>query len=548
MTLAILLLALVVATCFIAYFADNLGKHLGKKRVSLQIGRFNLRPRQTATLISMASSVVIMLFTVGFLLATSGSIRNALLRYDAEKREANIQRRENQRLVRDLNGQRTLLEEQSEALNAQIKANRKLTQAVLAQRQKAEAQLRAASARLGGVRNLLRAAERAKNAAANGAAAAKAGERAATSRASQAQARYATAQNRFQNVQSQLGNARRQFTLAQKRLQQEKTRVDAANLRLTKVRSSLSTTRDQLGAAQANLHSAQRQQREASAQLGEAQSRLKETQLNFEKVQSEVRATLAQFSSAIEDIEELKARRTQLQNELDLRSEQLREFTLIAAQIASRDVAIRLGDVFADVTIPAGMSSRTALEKLRQMMAQGRKNLQAPRNTLTLVVPPAASSGGESTVLTEDEFLASLAADLSELNVEASIRLVAARDHARKETEIFARLMPIAVSTIFPKDAVLAAGEIDGAVGDARIFNQLLALLGESEKRARDLGVVPLLTSANQYFYANGTNERIFEALRSIRDAGGVARVRVLAAEDVTTVDPLRVRFEIERE
>ena len=89
MTLGILLLALIVATCFIAYFADNLGKHLGKKRISLKVGRFSLRPRQTATLISMVSSVAIMLFTLACLLTANKSIRNALLRYDAEKAAAN---------------------------------------------------------------------------------------------------------------------------------------------------------------------------------------------------------------------------------------------------------------------------------------------------------------------------------------------------------------------------------------------------------------------------------------------------------------------------
>src|ERR1017187_2561151 len=55
-----LLFGLTAATCVIAYWADNLGKKLGKKRISL----FNLRPRQTATLISMASSVGIMILTL----------------------------------------------------------------------------------------------------------------------------------------------------------------------------------------------------------------------------------------------------------------------------------------------------------------------------------------------------------------------------------------------------------------------------------------------------------------------------------------------------
>ncbi len=56
-----LLVGLMIATAVIAYWSDNLGKKLGKKRVSL----LGLRPKQTATLITIASSLVIMLVTFG---------------------------------------------------------------------------------------------------------------------------------------------------------------------------------------------------------------------------------------------------------------------------------------------------------------------------------------------------------------------------------------------------------------------------------------------------------------------------------------------------
>src|SRR4028119_129786 len=75
----ILVLGLMVATGVIAYWSDNLGKKLGKKRVSL----LGLRPKQTATLITIASSLLIMLFTLGVMLATYRPLRHALLRFDS---------------------------------------------------------------------------------------------------------------------------------------------------------------------------------------------------------------------------------------------------------------------------------------------------------------------------------------------------------------------------------------------------------------------------------------------------------------------------------
>src|SRR6478672_11151214 len=87
-TVFFLLFGLTIATCVIAYWSDNLGKKLGKKRVTL----FGLRPRQTATLITMASSVVIMLFTLATLLIVNRGLLRALLHYD-EERAANRQLR-----------------------------------------------------------------------------------------------------------------------------------------------------------------------------------------------------------------------------------------------------------------------------------------------------------------------------------------------------------------------------------------------------------------------------------------------------------------------
>ncbi|HVF09670.1 MAG TPA: DUF3084 domain-containing protein, partial [Abditibacteriaceae bacterium] len=78
LTPLVLLLGLAVATCVIAYVADNLGKKLGKKRVSM----WGLRPRQTATLLTMASGLGIMLVTLFVLLGLWGPLRHALLSYD----------------------------------------------------------------------------------------------------------------------------------------------------------------------------------------------------------------------------------------------------------------------------------------------------------------------------------------------------------------------------------------------------------------------------------------------------------------------------------
>jgi hypothetical protein len=50
------------------------------------------------------------------------------------------------------------------------------------------------------------------------------------------------------------------------------------------------------------------------------------------------------------------------------------------------------------------------------------------------------------------------------------------------------------------------------------------------------------------YFFALGTNERVFEALRQIQALKAPAHVKLIAAQDINTVEPVRVRFDVERE
>lgn len=534
MTLAILIFALVVATCIIAYIADNIGKNLGKKRISI----FGLRPRQTATLISMAASVAVMLLTVAILMLASASLRNALLRYDAEKREANRQRDENKKLIEDQRELRMNVAQQRAQIKTQlseISKNRSRATQFMKQRVEAERQLKSASARL---------------------AVARKGEAGARARAKEAQARLVAARHQFEKFKKQLAAAKGQVAAAKARVQQAQRQVDNVEAQLkaeqghvTSTLIRLGTAQKQLAQAQQQMIEAQRKQIAASSQLASAQEQLQETEKNFQRVQDEVYKNLKQLEKAANENAVLEVRRKELQSELTQISSELANLTIqveqyqeIAKRIATGDVAIQLGEVFADETVPPHASTKEAHEALRRLMSEARSRLKETQRTLTLAVPEAAAK------LTEDEFLSGFAAYLSTLEVPVSLRLTAARDHARGETNVQVRLLPIEVRTVFEKSEVLASVAIDASGDDARIFNQLLALLNENEQRARERGVMPLLSPQNPFFYPLGTNERVFEALRRIQAMGGIVRVRLLAAENISTVDSPRVQFEITRQ
>lgn len=76
--LAVLLLGGVIATA-----GDRIGTKVGKARLSL----FNLRPRKTATLITILTGVAVSASTLGILLSTSGPLRTGIFEYERIQRD-----------------------------------------------------------------------------------------------------------------------------------------------------------------------------------------------------------------------------------------------------------------------------------------------------------------------------------------------------------------------------------------------------------------------------------------------------------------------------
>lgn len=95
----------------IAFFADRLGRTLGKKRHSL----FGLRPRHTAALLTVSAGIVIPLVTVLIVMAMSSDLRTVLLR---GSRLLDDERKTRAQLV-GLNAQRSQLNEQNVSLTKQ---------------------------------------------------------------------------------------------------------------------------------------------------------------------------------------------------------------------------------------------------------------------------------------------------------------------------------------------------------------------------------------------------------------------------------------------
>ena len=546
----ILIVGLIVATCVIAYWSDNLGKKLGKKRVTL----FNLRPRQTATLITMASSVGIMALTLIGLLWFSKSLRNSLTKYDATVRDYRQAQRENEKLAAQLPNLRQRVKAERESA-ASARAASAQTQRELSARRR---DLSLASRNLSQATRNLQVAQRNTNAA--------------RLQASQAQSSAASARENQNRA------------VASERL--AKTAAEEIRVRLVSVRDELQQNRVEFRQVDAQLQrqraqlrrqqTAVQQARERARNLSTTNQKIREA--NGKLIRKEVELKLKverQLEQSQNRIDALQARRVELEagiREAVARLDELEKAavynTTVAGLLGAGRIAVPREQVLAETRLPASSEPsaiRVALRELLQSGAQEAGRLSAaaeaaetetsegePANTssdssaATLRFPTIADKAS-GVVLDEAAQIARYADGLSTFKIPISLRVVAARNYAPGEKAFDARLDVVPIRRAFVAGETLTSSTIDGNATDAQIFNSLLALVNAGERVARARGVVPLLSPQSPEFFATGTNERIFEILRETQMRARLVRVRLVADGDVSTVDNLKVRFVLEK-
>ncbi|MBM0743033.1 DUF3084 domain-containing protein [Phormidium sp. CLA17] len=121
----ILIVAILVIGGVIATVGDRIGTKVGKARLSL----FNLRPRRTATLITILTGIVVAASTLGILFATSGPLRTGVFELGTIQRKLRWARA-------DLKGAKSQLETaQAQKKRTEAELNRAKAQEIAAQKQ-----------------------------------------------------------------------------------------------------------------------------------------------------------------------------------------------------------------------------------------------------------------------------------------------------------------------------------------------------------------------------------------------------------------------------
>jgi uncharacterized protein (DUF3084 family) len=132
----VLIVAVLVLGGLLAALGDRLGSRVGKARLKL----FNLRPKQTAVVVTIITGTLISASTLGILFATSKSLRQGVFRLD----EILEKRREALRELQEVRTDKAEIEQEKEQVNRELSR-------VSRDKNRAEAQLESAKEEQGEV-------------------------------------------------------------------------------------------------------------------------------------------------------------------------------------------------------------------------------------------------------------------------------------------------------------------------------------------------------------------------------------------------------------
>lgn len=504
MLIAILVVVLSLTTMVIAYWSDNLGKKLGKQRISL----LGLRPRQTATAITMASSWGIMIMTLLVFLIVVPQFRKALLEYHS------------------LRAKSTELSDKVERYGHELSSLQKSAEQASAQAQTADKQRQAAVKQLALVRDQLHDQQAALDTARKGESNARQAESVARQREGAANSRAATVQVQYNETQTELGRLAAQLEREQGQIRDKQRQLSSVNQQLTTSQANLAQSKSKLAQLRSIL----------SQTKGVVGEQIKEVRRQSERVHS----LQEQQTTLQEQLAQLQSEVDKSQEKIDSLRVQVNTYERV---ILDPNPQVPLGTLLADQYIPGSTSVAEVRSLLLDMLQRG-TDAAKERYTKNLEVKQRAFHTKSGMVaLSESDLPRAIAAS----DRPVSVRIVANRPHVESEPDIEALIVAMQVNKIFSAgDPIAQPISLELSQSDSDVWHELLKQIDQGEKFAINVKkAAPILPPDDMYIYAPNTRDQMFQALRRIQTMSGVVKVRLLAAKDLTNIDRLQVRYDI---
>jgi uncharacterized protein (DUF3084 family) len=493
MTVYIVILAVLVLGGAIATAGDRIGTKVGKARLSL----FKMRPRQTATVVTILSGSLVAATTLGILLATDKQLRTGLF--------------ELKDIQRDLATSRQQLDR---AKQQKQQIERELTQAQTDQ-EKAKQRLTSLNQSLARVSEKLKASQ---------------DEQAETEdRLDATQLQLNNTQGSLSRVSQERAQVEAQLnqTQAQKQaLQSEITELQTDRQQLIEQREAVTrqiAERDRaIRQNQEQLEMQQQQIATQQQQIGEKQQQIdaKQQQLaDQEELLRSQEQTLAQREELLDRLKEEQASLEDQVNRLEYGFRQLRE----------RRVAIGRGQVLASgvIRIIQPYATERVVEEL----------LREANRVAVQLTRPGAEATEPAIVLDREEF-EGLLEQIRDGN-EYVVRVLSAGNYILGEAVVQVDVEVVRNRLVFDLGEVVSAAEIDPQAMSQEAIAERIALLLEAARfRALQQGML-----GERIQVADGQRETVLEFIRQIQQQPQPVDVQAIVTDLTYTAGPLKLKL-----
>ena len=568
----ILILAILVLGGVIAASGDRIGTRVGKARLSL----FKLRPRQTATLVTIVTGSLIAASTLAVLLATSKQLRTGLFHLNQIQnklsstrselaqaieqknqieKELSIARTEQadaQKLLDRINKylksaiakqsvtqtqldntqrQLNVVSSSKLALSREIKQLQASRQDLIQQRDRVKAQVNQLNAQV----NQLNVAVNQLSFEVN-------------------QLKAGITQLKAQVTQRDREITKRDVTITQREqvISQRKELEKNLKKNITQRETRLTELETQLQARQTQLVQRQAQLQEQEQQLQQRQARLQEQENLLQQVEAQLVQREAQLSQRDKQLQELDRQSQVLEAQLQERDKQLKS---LEAQLQEREKRLALLErevgtleqyyqvlrsgnvaVLRNQVLASGVlriiESDAARQAIDQLLSQANR-------TASEATRPGANAENERVVQITRAQVEQLLNQVQD-GRDYVVRILSAGNYVvgEKQVQVFADVAPNQL--VFSAGEIVATGSAEpSTMGSEEIRKRLDLLLAASQFRARRAGIL-----GDTIQVGDGRITTLIGFLEQIAQYNQQLDLKAVAAEDTYTSGPLKIKLE----
>lgn len=496
----ILIVAILLLGGILATLGDRIGTKVGKARLSL----FNLRPRKTATVVTIMTGCLISASTLGILFGLSESLREGVFQLDNILRQLRHARRD----VEVVNAQKQQVEgELAKTRAEQAKVQQRLDE-LNSNFQKAQAQLRDISKQASNLRSEIQSllAEREQ----------------LIEQRNQLNADISQLKELVAQRDQELEETSQQLALKNQQLEQRNQQLREKEQELAQKDNVIETMAEREARLQEAIAQREARLQELQAELQEAiaQREVRLAQLEEELAQREL--LIAQRNQQLQDQEQQLAF---LERQVDI----LEQYYQNYQALRQGNVAILRGQVlaFGVVRIVEPSAASEAVDQL----------LREANRTATDIILPGSEEPKEPLIQITQAQAEQLIEQIQD-GEDYVVRILSAGNYVVGEKPIQAFADAALNQVVFEPGEVLAAVSIDASTLTNKAVQQRIdQLLAASQFRARRAGVLGPIQ------VADGDPSTLIRFMEQLAESEQPLAVRAIAQDQTSTAGPLKMQL-----